>query len=134
VDGYPKLFTWVPNPIPYCPTWGHDALKLVEREKLINARLFKYVEFWKQCIEQNATYAMKMSMYVDYWEDILLHLSKPLLVQGCTFLEGFWPSSNWKLNYAKVELPSTTLIVPKGPVIHPYCGPKNLKSVPAYTL
>jgi hypothetical protein len=77
---------------------------------------------------------MKMNLYVDYWEDILLHLSKPLFVQGCTFLENFWPSSNWKLNYAKVEFPSTTLIVPKDLVIHPYCGPRNLMSILAYTL
>jgi len=77
---------------------------------------------------------MKMNLYVDYWEDILLHLSKPLFAQGCTFLENFWPSSNWKLNYAKVELPSITSIVPKDLVIHPYCGPKNLKSILAYTL
>jgi len=31
-------------------------------------------------IEQNAHYAMNMSLYVDYWKDIFLHLSKPLLV------------------------------------------------------
>jgi hypothetical protein len=36
----------------------------------------KYVEFWKQCIDQDATYAMKMAPYIEYWEDILLHLSK----------------------------------------------------------
>jgi hypothetical protein len=92
------------------------------------------MEFWKQGIERNMTYAMKMNPYVDYWEDILLHLSKPLLAQGCIILEGFWPSSNWKLNYAKVEFPSTTSIIPKDPIIHPYYGPNNLKSILAYTL
>jgi hypothetical protein len=42
------------------------------------------VELWKQCIEQSATYVMKMSLYVDYWEDVLLHLSKSLPTQRFT--------------------------------------------------
>jgi hypothetical protein len=54
---------------------------------------------------------MKMSLYVDYWEDILLHLSKPLPTQRFTFLESFWPSNNWKLNYVKVELLSIRPVV-----------------------
>jgi len=46
--------------------WGHDAMRSVEREKFINVGLFKYMEFWKQGIEQNATYVMKINPYVDY--------------------------------------------------------------------
>jgi hypothetical protein len=38
----------------------------MEREKFINARLSKYMELWKQGIEQSVTYVMKMSSYVDY--------------------------------------------------------------------
>jgi len=77
---------------------------------------------------------MKMSSYVDYWKDILLDLLKPLPIQSPLFWKGFWPSSNWKLNYARAKLLSTTLVVDlEGPVIHPYCGPKNLKLVPSYT-
>jgi hypothetical protein len=53
-------------------------------------------------MEQIATYVMKMSLYVDYWKDILLHLSKPLPVQRSSLLKGFWPCSNWKLNYERV--------------------------------
>jgi hypothetical protein len=53
VDESPKLPTRVPNPIPYHPIWGHDAVRLMEREKFINVGLSKYVEFWKQGIEQN---------------------------------------------------------------------------------
>jgi hypothetical protein len=45
--------------VPYCPIWGHDAVRLVERKKFINVGLSKYVEFWKQGIEQNATYEDK---------------------------------------------------------------------------
>jgi hypothetical protein len=78
---------------------------------------------------------MKMSLYVDYSKDILLHLSKPLPTQRSTFLESFWPSNNWKLNYVKVELLSIRLVVDlENPVMHPYCGPENLKLVPTYTL
>jgi hypothetical protein len=33
------------------------------RKKFISVGLFKYVEFWKQDIDQNTTYAMKMAPY-----------------------------------------------------------------------
>jgi hypothetical protein len=78
---------------------------------------------------------MRMSPYVDYWEDILLHLWKPLPAQGCTLLEGFWPSNNWKLNYARAKLLSTTSVVDfKDLVICPYCEPISMKPIFAYTL
>jgi len=61
-------------------------------------------------------------------------LSKPLPTQRSTLLEGFWPSHNWKLNYAKVELSSTRPIVDsENMVMHLYCGHENLKLTPAYT-
>ncbi len=44
-NGSPKLPTRVPSPIPYHPIWDHDALRFMEREKFINVRLSKYVEF-----------------------------------------------------------------------------------------
>jgi hypothetical protein len=61
----------------------------VEEEKFINVGLSKYVEFWKQGIDQNTTYVMKMALYVEHWEDILLFLSKLLSPQSSTLLEGF---------------------------------------------
>jgi hypothetical protein len=77
---------------------------------------------------------MKTSPYVDYWEDILLHLSKPLLTQRSIILEGFWPSNNWKFNYARVELLSTNQVIDSEDLVMcPYYGPKNLKSALAYT-
>jgi hypothetical protein len=42
----------------------------MEKEKFINVRLSKYVEFWNQGIEQNVLYVMKMILYVECWEDI----------------------------------------------------------------
>ncbi len=89
MDGSPKLPTKVPSPIPYCPIWNHDALRSLEKEKFIDVGLFKYMEFWKQGIEQNVTYVMKISLNVDCWEDILLHLSKSLLVERCIFWRVF---------------------------------------------
>jgi hypothetical protein len=80
LDGSPKLPIEVYNLVPYCPSRGHDAMRSVGKETFISVRLSKYVELWKQGIEQSAPYTMKMSLNVDYWEDILLHLSKPLLV------------------------------------------------------
>jgi hypothetical protein len=68
---------------------GHDALRLMERKKIISSGLSKYVDFWKVGIAQSSTYEMKMKSYVEYWEDVLLHLSKPLLPQNITLLEGF---------------------------------------------
>ncbi len=53
---------------------------------------------------QSSTYEMKMKPYVEYWKDILLHLSRPFPPQSTIFLEGFWPSSNWRSDYARVSL------------------------------
>jgi hypothetical protein len=66
----------------------------MEKEKFINVGLSKYMDFWKVGITQSLTYEMKMKLYVEYWEDILLHLSKPLPPQSVILLEGFWPSSD----------------------------------------
>ncbi len=63
-----------------------------------------------------------------------MDLSKSLPTQRSTLLEGFWPSNNWKLNYAKAELPSIRLVVDSEDlVMHPYCGLKNLKPTATYT-
>jgi hypothetical protein len=61
----------------------------MEREKFISFGVSKYMDFWKVGIVQNSTYEMKMKPYVEYWEDVLLHLSRPSLPQSKTLLEGF---------------------------------------------
>jgi hypothetical protein len=45
VNGSPKLPIRVPNPIPYCPIWGHEAMRFVEKKKFINVGLSKYEKF-----------------------------------------------------------------------------------------
>ncbi len=67
LDGSSKLPIGVPSPIPYCPIWGNDVSRLVEREKFINVGLSKYVDFWKVEITQSLTYEMKMKLYMEYW-------------------------------------------------------------------
>jgi hypothetical protein len=103
-DGSPMLPTSMLSLIIYCPIWGIDPSKFVERQKFISASLPKYVDFWKVGIARNVTYEMKMAPYVEYWEDILLHLSRPSPCQSAILLEGLWPLSNWKFNYSKASL------------------------------
>jgi hypothetical protein len=79
----------VPTPVLYHPIWGNDALKPVEKEKFISSGLSKYMDFWNVGIAQSSTYEMKMRPYVEYWEDILLHLLRSLPLQSTTLLEGF---------------------------------------------
>jgi hypothetical protein len=37
---------------------------------------------------QNSAYEMEMKFYMQYWEDVLLHLSKLLLLQSITLFGG----------------------------------------------
>jgi hypothetical protein len=60
---------------------------------------------------QSSTYEMKMKPYVEYWEDVLLHLSTLLPPQSTILLEGLWPLSNWKSNYVKASLSTMMDIV-----------------------
>jgi hypothetical protein len=76
----------------------------MEREKFISFGLSKYMDFWKVGIVQSPTYEMKMKLYVEYQENVLLHLLKPLPLQSTTLLEGFWPSNNSRFNYVKASL------------------------------
>jgi hypothetical protein len=132
LDGSPKLPIGVPSLVPYYPIWGNDMS--MEKRKVIKAGVFIYVEFWKCSIDQNATYVLKMTLYVEYWGDILLHLSKSLPLQSSTFLECFWSSNNWRFNYAKVALPTRIEVADaKDPIMCPYCGRNNLKPFPLYT-
>ncbi len=107
----PKLPIRIPNPILCRPIWGNDASKSMEKEKFISFGLSKYMDFQKAGNAQSSTYEMKMKPYVEYWEDILLHLSRLLPPQITTFLEGFQPSSNWRSNYARASLSTVMDVV-----------------------
>jgi hypothetical protein len=53
LDGPPKLPMGVLSPVPYYPIWGIDPSTFAERQKFTNAKLSKYVDFWKVSIAQN---------------------------------------------------------------------------------
>ncbi len=105
----------------------------MKREKFISYGLSKYVDFWNVGIAQSSTYETKMKPHVEYWENVLLHLLRPLPPQNTTLLKGSWPSSNWRSNYARASLLTVMDVVdPEDPIRVPYCGPKNMRPLNAY--
>jgi hypothetical protein len=40
-------------------------------------------------------------------------------------LEGFWPSSNWRVNHVQASIPTDVDDDPEDPIVLPYCGSKN---------
>jgi hypothetical protein len=61
-------------------------------------------------------------------------LSKPLPLQSVILLEGFWPSSELRSNYARALLSIVMDIVDvEDPIRLPYCGPKNMRPLISYT-
>jgi hypothetical protein len=106
----------------------NNALSYVEKDKFINSGISKYVEFKMQSIVKDETYACVMGLHVNCWEDVLVHLLKPLIPWSAILLKGFWLSSNWRSNHAKVSLPNTFDIIDvKDPKISFYCVLKNMR-------
>jgi hypothetical protein len=77
-QGRPKLPSGVPKHVPFCPICGNDASKSIEKEKVINSGISKYLKFWKLNIVRDEMHAKAMGPYIEYWEGILKCLSKPL--------------------------------------------------------
>ncbi len=63
-DGSPKLPRGVFGFVPYCPIWGIDPSRSIEKQKFICVGLSKYVDFWKVGIAQSASYEIKMKPYM----------------------------------------------------------------------
>jgi hypothetical protein len=124
--GHPKLLQGLPNHVPFCPIWGNDATKSIDKAKMINNRLLKYVEFWKMGMCKDEIYVMKLHSYVAYWENILKFLSNPLPLQNSTLLEGFRLPAIGGLIMCKVPIPPIVDVDVENLVITPYCGPKNM--------
>jgi len=53
-------------------------------------------------------------------------LSKPIPQHSFVPLEGFWPSSNWRVNYECASIRTIVDVDPKDPIILPYYGPRNM--------
>jgi hypothetical protein len=85
----------------------------LKRKKLSTNGLSKYAEFWKMGMCKDETYAKQFGPYLDYWENILELLSKPLPTQSSTLLEGIWPSNNWKFNHVRGVIPFLLMLILK---------------------
>jgi len=100
----------------------------VEREEFISA-ISKYVEFWKQGIIINYNLCNEDESICGLLGECFVAFVKTLAYSKSTLLECFWPSNNYKLNYVKVELPSTKLIVDsKDPTICPLFWAQELET------
>jgi len=40
-----NLLVRVLNPVPFCPIWGINELRVGEKERFISSRISKYIEF-----------------------------------------------------------------------------------------
>jgi hypothetical protein len=73
-------------------------------------------------------YARVMKPYVEYWEGILKCLLKPIPQQSLTLLEGFWLTSNWKVDHVRFFIPFVPIFDDMEDLVIPlYYGPKNMK-------
>jgi hypothetical protein len=88
ICGVLKLPQGLPNPIPFRPIWGNDAIKSIEKQKFINDGLSKYVEFWRMGMCKDETYARKP--YMDYQKNILEYIiAKTFANSKCNLLGRF---------------------------------------------
>ncbi len=84
-----------------------------------------FLNIWKWRVSKDDIYARAMGPYVNYWENILGLLAKALLCQSPVLLEGFWPSSNWRVNHVQTSIPTSVVDDLEDPIVPPHCGPKN---------
>ncbi len=60
----------------------NDASKSIEKAKIINNGLSKYMEFWRLGMCKDESYVGKLGPYVDYGKNVLELLSNPLPTQS----------------------------------------------------
>ncbi len=95
-------------------------MQMDTKEQLTKTRKCYYNQF--------PLYWKAMGPYIEYWEGILDCFLKPLLQQNPILLEGIWPSKNWKANYVWFSFPTPPILKDQeDPIIHLYCGFKNMK-------
>jgi hypothetical protein len=93
-----------PDPVPYKPLWGevevnpakHNvekemlrASENIEKKSFIINGIAKYIQYWRSGMARNARYAVEMSCFVDYWEQIHKKITSPLHSQPDKLQEGF---------------------------------------------
>ncbi len=78
-EGHPKLLNGVPKLVLFCPIWGNDIMKAMEKQIFNIARISNYLEFWNLNMPRDPKYIDLMKPYVEYWEGILEMLANPFL-------------------------------------------------------
>jgi hypothetical protein len=66
------------NPVPFHLIWGNDELKACEKERFINSKILKYIEFPKLGMLNDDSYSKVMGPYVKYRDFFLELLSRPI--------------------------------------------------------
>ncbi len=64
--GHLKLLVGIPNLIPFCPIWGNDELRAIEKERFISIDISKYVDSSKLGMLKDDSYVRLMGLYVNY--------------------------------------------------------------------
>ncbi len=77
-------------------------------------------------MSKDDSYSRIMGPYVKYWESILEMILKLIPWQNSILLDGFWPSSNWGVNYGCASIPFVVDVDLEDPIIPPYCGLRNM--------
>jgi hypothetical protein len=62
--GWPKLWAWVLNFVPFRLIGGNDELRGDEKVRFINSEILKYSEFWKLGMLKDDSYSRVMGPYV----------------------------------------------------------------------
>jgi len=65
-SSHSKLLERFPNLVSFDPISRNDATKLIEKEKIISIRHFKYMEFWGIGMRKDEPYVQKLGPYLDY--------------------------------------------------------------------
>jgi hypothetical protein len=52
--------------VPFHPSWGNDATKVVEKQIFIIVGISKYLEFWNLNMSRDPKYDNLMKPYIEY--------------------------------------------------------------------
>lgn len=107
--GHPKL----PKRLPNLVSFDFIYRGMMPPSWLKKKKLSTYMEFWGIGMCKDKSYVQKLGPHLNYWENILELLSKPLPSQNSTLSEGFWPPSNWKSNHMWGAIPPLLMLILK---------------------
>ncbi len=97
-----KVAYWSPKPYSISPNLGQRCIELCIEIKVYHYRTIQICGILEVRHWAKHNLCNKDDFIFEYWEDILLDLSKLLPPKSSTIVEGSWPSSNWRSNYVKI--------------------------------